>query len=338
MRAWLAEEERDGLDVAYVHRHFVAAEWVPAIRDSTNAKVVYSPVDLSFLRRRRHFELDGAPATKAEADRLEAEELELLESADVVHVVSTYEEQLVRMLVPGAQVRTVPIFLYDDAPSTPARSYEQRANLMFVGGFLHEPNPDGARWLIDEVRPLLRAEIPEALVLLVGSNPPRDLVGAAGDGVIVTGRVSDATLAALYAQARVIVCPLRFGAGVKGKVVEALYHGVPAVITSIAAEGLPSIEGRVLLADTAEEFAARVIEVYSNPELWNRLSQRARPYVEQFFSSAAAADLIRRDFTPRTAPRLIPDDPTHEPSHAGTRVPTADTAPDGFPQPTRSTR
>ena len=299
MRSWLAREAQDGLDAVCVHRHFVAAEWIPALRDATTARIVYSPVDLSFIRQRRRFELDGTSGADVQANRLEAEELHLLASADAVHVVSRYEEELVRELVPGSEVRTVPIFIYGDGASRSGRSFDQRANLMFVAGFLHEPNPDAARWLIEEIQPLVRREIPEALILLVGSNPPPEVVRLAGDGVIVTGRVTDATLETLYSQTRVVVCPLRFGAGVKGKVVESLFHGVPAVVTPIAAEGLPDIEEHVLVAESAEEFAARVVELYSDSALWNRLQARAKPYVERTFSRSTAIDVIRRDFMPR---------------------------------------
>ena len=116
--------------------------------------------------------------------------------------------------------------------------------------------------------------------------------------MIVTGQVSDETLGILYGQVRLIVCPLRFGAGVKGKVVEALRHAVPAVVTPIAAEGLPAAHDCLRVAETKEEFADAVVELYTGPDAWQELSVRAPDYVDRVFSESRAIEIVDADFAP----------------------------------------
>ena len=257
--------------------------------------MIYGPCDLHFVRERRHSEIVRDRSIEEQARRTEKAELELLASADVVHVVSSFEEDFVRRAVPGVPVRTLPVFFYEDPPPVDTPPYADRHNLMFVGGFLHQPNVDAVAWFVTTVLPRVREVIPEAIFLVVGSSPPQEVLDLAGDGVIVTGWVTEHTLEQLYRQVRVVVCPLRFGAGAKGKLVESLYYQVPSVVTSVAVEGLPGVASHVLVADEAEEFASRVIELYTRPALWSRLSGTAASYVAPRFSRAAALKAVTAD-------------------------------------------
>jgi O-antigen biosynthesis protein len=304
---WLREHARY-FDVVYVHRAFVAAQCLDAVRSSSDALVVYSPVDIHFVREERRWSVTGAEDARELAHNGRVQELEVLRGADIVHVVSSYEEELVRKLVPESVVRTLPIFVYE--PETiGAPGFGERRHLMFVGGFYHEPNCDAAEWFVEEVFPLIRDELDGAFALIVGSNPPPRVMALAGDGVIVTGAVSERMLGDLYRQTRVVVCPLRYGAGVKGKLVEALHYQVPPVVTTIAAEGLPEIDEQVVIADQADEFARRTIELYSNRELWERYSARAAAYVQRHFSRDVARRTLELDLHPdrvRRTPAYAP--------------------------------
>jgi O-antigen biosynthesis protein len=288
--------ERHGgyLDVVYLHRPFVAGAYVEVVRRQTQARLVYSPVDLHFVREQRRFELTGDIEAGRLAEEWREKEVSLLREADIVHVVSTYEADLVRELVPGVRVRALPIYVYDGAESA-SPTFDERRNLMFVGGFMHPPNCDAVLWFVQEIFPLVRQELPGVLTFVVGSNPPPEIAALAGDGAIVTGRVTDGMLADLYRQTRVVVCPLRYGAGAKGKLVEALYYGVPAVATPIAAEGLPDIEPYVALASTADDFAHAIVELYSDRSSWSRRAETAE-YIRRHFSREAVVRAIQEDF------------------------------------------
>src|SRR5216110_291974 len=100
-------------------------------------------------------------------------------------------------------------------------------SLLFVGGFRHRPNIDAAIWLVRDILPQVKAVVPEVSAVIAGTTPPAAVKGLAGPDVLVTDYVSDPMLERLYRTATVAVAPLRFGAGVKGKVVEAMRFGVP---------------------------------------------------------------------------------------------------------------
>ena len=291
---WLRDRARY-FDVAYLHRHFVAVKYIAGLRRFSSAKILYSPVDLHFLRERRRFSVTGEEEASRQASTSERDEFDLLRRADVVHVVSRYEEELVRERVPAASVRTLPIYAYD-APYEHVPGFELRRHLLFVAGFMHPPNVDAARWFVNEVFPLVREQAPEVFALLVGSHPSSEVTALAGDGVIVTGRVSERMLENLYRQSRVVICPLRYGAGAKGKLVEALHFGVPSVVTPVAAEGFPDIEECVTVATTATDFADGIIALYHDAALWADRSARASSYAETHFSRAAAVRALGSDF------------------------------------------
>jgi GT2 family glycosyltransferase/glycosyltransferase involved in cell wall biosynthesis len=291
------------LDIAYLHRPEVAMKFVDVLRNGTSAKIIYSPVDLRHIREARRWSTTANEEARRLAARFEREERSLLDKVDVVHVVSTYEEEVVRALAPERAVRTLPIFVFHDPPPVDLAPFEARQGLMFVGGFRHQPNPDAALWLVSEILPRLQRELPDVSVALVGSDPPPAVAELAGNGVIVSGWVSDAELRELYERTRVVVCPLRFGAGVKGKVVESLYNGVPVVVTPVAAEGLPNIELCTCIAESPQDFADRVVELYSSRSLWEQQAKAGRRYVRTRFSREAAVAALSGDFGPAESVR-----------------------------------
>ena len=135
------------------------------------------------------------------------------------------------------------------------RTAPQRPEIIFIAGFGHPPNEDAAIWLVTEVLPLIRAEVPDAQLSIIGSNPTERVRALVGEGVVMFANVSDSELRAAYDRARVAVVPLRCGAGVKLKVVEALRAGVPLVTTPVGAQGLPGLSQVVAVEDDAARFA-----------------------------------------------------------------------------------
>jgi GT2 family glycosyltransferase/glycosyltransferase involved in cell wall biosynthesis len=291
---WIMQNGRY-FDLVYLHKWFVAAKYVDLLREHSGARIVCCPADLHHVRERRHFAITRDAEVGVRARATEEAELALLGKVDLVHVLSTYEEELLLGAAPRASVRTIPVFFYDDPPPSDVPSFDDRRHVMFVGGYAHAPNIDAVVWFAEEVLPSVREQLADALFYVVGSNPPAEVEALAGDRIVVTGQVTERALRELYRQVRLVVCPLRFGAGVKGKLVEALYHQVPAVVTSVAAEGLPGVERHVLIADDAEEFARRVVELYTSRQLWSQLSERAAGYVAARFSRAAALAAIEDD-------------------------------------------
>ena len=193
-------------------------------------------------------------------------------------------------MVPDARVSVIPTI--HEASDTKTE-LAGRTRIIFVGGFAHEPNVDAARFFVGDVLPLVHGILPEATFDIIGSHPPPEIVTLVGDAIRVTGYVPD--LAPYYGRARVAVAPLRFGAGMKGKICEAMAHGVPVVTTTIGAEGMDLTDGEnVLIADSAAAMAQAVVSVYRDDERWHRLATRGRAFIQDRYSPQAVLPAIRR--------------------------------------------
>ena len=178
----------------------------------------------------------------------------------------------------------------------PGQSFAQRRDLVFVGGFRHPPNVDAAVWFAREVFPGIRARLPQVVFHCIGSDPSEAILAlSALDGVVVHGHVPD-LLPAMEGM-RIAVAPLRYGAGVKGKVNLSMAHGQPVVATSCGVEGMHLQDGNdVLVADDVHAFAEAVVRLYQDEELWNRLARNGMENVARHFSMDAARDVVRRVF------------------------------------------
>lgn len=274
----------------------VAWRYLEQVREAApQALVCYDTVDLHYLRLGRQADLaerlgeaDRAATLRKRVSASRELELGLVRSTDVAVTVSRVERDLLRDEAPGAEVVVLSNVHLEQAPrSTPAG----RSRLLFVGSYDHHPNVDAARWLAEEIMPLVRARVPDAMADLVGSNPTPEMLALSGPGVISHGWVPE--LAPLYAAARVTVAPLRFGAGVKGKVGESMGLGVPVVGTPVAFEGIDARSGTdVLVGSTAEELAEQIVRALTDDKLWQQLADGGRAAVAaQFGQDVARATL-----------------------------------------------
>jgi len=157
--------------------------------------------------------------------------------------------------------------------------------LLFVGGFEYEPNADAFFYFCREILPLVRAELPDLKFVAVGRNPTTAMreYAAANHGIELTGAVED--VRPFYGRASVVVLPLRFGSGMKLKTLEAFAMGVPVVSTPVGVEGIDAEDGvHCSVADTAETFAARILQFLSYQETGRQTAQSARALVDQKYS------------------------------------------------------
>jgi O-antigen biosynthesis protein len=207
-------------------------------------------------------------------------------------VVSEFEKSLLGQLVPYAKVEVVSnVHKVIESPAV----FDGREGMVFVGGFRHTPNVDAVLWYTQEVIPHLRSLMPNIKTLIIGSNMPREIEALANDMIEVVGFVEDTTP---YLQhARVSIAPLRYGAGVKGKVNEAMNHGLPVVATTCAVEGMHlEAEREVLVADDAQAFASAIARLHSDPSLWQLLSDAGRANVAKHFSMDSVLPTLKRVF------------------------------------------
>ena len=286
---WIAGHGAE-LDHVLVMRPTVAVEFVSDLLRHTGARLSFFGHDVHHLRMRRQAELTGDGAGLAEAAAMERLERRLWGLFDVSLYLSEAEAALVRRLVPGAQARVVVPYGYDRFPARTAPPAGH--TILFVAGFAHPPNVDAATWLVGEILPLVRRMLPDVRLVLAGSHPTEAVRALAGDGIEVTGSLGTAALLARYAGARAAIVPLRAGAGVKGKVVEALQQGLPLVTTRIGAEGLPGLETLVPVADDPVELADALAALLQDDRLWMRQAAVQLAYAERHFSRAALSSSV----------------------------------------------
>ena len=281
--------------VVMLVRHHLARECLPLLqRYAPQARRVFDTVDLHYLRERRGAEVAGDAALLREAERTRSSELAVMQQCDVTVLVSAAEREQLRVDAPQVQVELISN-LHDVAGA--GAPFAQRQDLVFVGGFGHPPNLDAMQWFIGEVFPRIRAALPHIQLHCIGAGAPESLLAlaAAQPGVRMHGFVED--IVPYMEQVRIAVAPLRFGAGVKGKINLSMAHGQPVVGTRCAVEGMHLTDGvDARVADDAEGFAAAVVALHEDPVLWQQLSQAGLANVATHFSLDAARDSVRRVF------------------------------------------
>ena len=293
LEAWLARHGA-AVDLVWTARPDVTAPLLGSLRAHTTAPILYYPHDLHHLRERRRWELEGNAEALDESERYRRLERRIFTEVDRVLAISEEEADVIRALAPDADVRLVPAYLYPAPPEAPpASALAERDAILFVGGYVHPPNLDAARHLATEIMPLVWREEPRIRLILAGSSPPAEIRNLSGPNVEVPGFLAD--LAPLTARARLSVSPLRYGAGVKGKVVAALWDGLPVVCTTVANEGLGLVDGtEAAVADTAAEFASRIVALWRDPAAAAALARGGQEVVRRRFTIDAAAAAMSR--------------------------------------------
>ncbi len=287
------EQRGPEYDWVVLSRAPFAARFIDDVRAlCPRAKIIFDTVDLHYVREMRQAEHENDASIREQAEHTKAQELATAVKADATLVVSSFEKEVLKKDAPGLNVHIVSNIHHVQRGTTP---FEQRKHVMFIGGFEHTPNVDAATWLVNDIWPLVRHELPSVHLYIVGSKPTPDVEALRNEHITVTGHVPD--VAPYFETCRLSVAPLRFGAGVKGKVNQSMAHGLPCVVTRTAAEGMQLRHGvEALIADEPSEFAAHVVELYRNEELWTALSKAGLENVQQHFSFEAARRALSHAF------------------------------------------
>jgi GT2 family glycosyltransferase len=292
LRRWLRQNGED-LDLILMSRPLVAANCMPLARKyAPRAKLVYYGHDLHFARLRGEAQMTSDPALAEASAAIEAVERRVWRQADLVLYPSDCEVAAVRAMEPKVTARTVTPYAF--AAGAEPREPPSGDTLLFVAGFAHPPNVDAAEWLVERILPIIRRERPHVRLCLAGSDPAERVLALAGPEVEVTGYVADQELARRYGQARVAIAPLRFGAGVKLKVVEAMNMGIPLVTTPVGAQGIPGLAEVAAVCDEPGALANACISLLGDDALWRQQSADQTAYVRQRFSADAARVSLRQ--------------------------------------------
>lgn len=255
-------------DLAWLCRPEINVEFQKIIKNEPKINIIFDTVDLHFLRLERQADVDHNDKLKSLSLRTKILELGLAKASNYTITITDVEKRILESEgVPN--VYTIPN-IHLCLKTKEQHPFEKRSGIVFIGGYLHVPNIDAVKWLIREIMPLVWNKLGDIPVYLLGSNPTEEVLSLAGENVYVPGFIED--VSDYFYNAKLSVAPLRFGAGMKGKIGQSLEFGLPVVSTSIGVEGMP-LEDNIncLVADDIELFATNIIELYSNATLWEKI-------------------------------------------------------------------
>jgi glycosyltransferase involved in cell wall biosynthesis len=291
-------EKGGNFELVVLCRVEIASRYLDLVRQLVpRARIVFNTVDLHFLREIRGAELLDEPEWFERARRTQHAEIASIAKADATIVLTDHEADIVRLEAPSALIHVIPLVPDPDelcrAAPFSAAPFSARSGVIFVGTYQHAPNADAVTYFVRSIWPLVRQRVPTAVFRIVGSGMTPQVQALAGNGVEVVGFVDE--LDAVLDQCRVSVVPLRYGAGMKGKILTSLRAGLPTVSSSIGIEGFALTPGEeILVEDDPYMFADAVIRLYTDEAMWTRLSQKELEFTRKNFSFDRSRDLFHR--------------------------------------------
>ena len=279
-------------DVIMLYRVHTAGLHLPLVKKyAPQAKIIFNTVDLHYLREERQAGLSKKNEDIQNAQYTKHYEIEIMRAADATIVLSHLEQDLIMKEDSSINVIRIPLLL--DIPGCRV-PYSDRRDIIFIGGFLHQPNIDAIKYFLNEIWPSVSKQLPNANLLVIGANPSQDVCALENTNkrINIIGYVENLDM--YFDRCRVSIAPLRYGAGIKGKIGTSASYGVPCVVSTVAAEGMGMKDGvEVLIADSAESFAEKLVGLYSNEAWWCNLSKASLNFVHRNYSYDIGKERIR---------------------------------------------
>lgn len=273
----LLEKYLEYLDYAFLSRPEPAKMVIDILRKNSEITISYFGHDLHYLRMQRQYNMTKDEELLSEIREMKSLEYEMIKKAHYSGYPSSDEIKYLQ----NDGIKNVEVYpLYYFKKNKRMKRYNNK-HLLFVGGFLHYPNTDGVLWFVNEVYPIMKKRGFEDNIYLVGSHVTDEISNLASEKIIVVGYVSDEKLKEFYNMCCISIAPLRIGAGVKGKILEAMYEGLPVVTTSIGAEGIQAAKAGIQVADNAVGFADRIMDIYYDCDKINEISIKEQRYIEE---------------------------------------------------------
>lgn len=277
-------------DLVVFEFFYYAMQWMDSARlYQPGARMIVDSVDVHYLRLQAKARLTGDLLDEATAETTKRKEIAVYRAADMVITVTEDDAKALKAEIPHLRAAVVPNIHPLHEPISIPRGGPMRA--IFVGSFRHEPNVDAMTFFCEDIWPLVRATLPDARLDIVGDAPPGSIRTVQDAGIKVYGWVEDT---APYLQAATVsVAPLRFGAGMKGKIGEAMSHGLPVITTTVGAEGMGFTHGvEILVADSAQAFARAMLDLHARPEYCDELRLAGRRFIEDRYGRNAVASIV----------------------------------------------
>jgi glycosyltransferase involved in cell wall biosynthesis len=283
----------DSLNFVWLHRPLIFKKYHSIIKKyNSKVKIAFDMVDFHYLRMKRESELKNNSKLLEEANKFLEIELNNAQLADEIIVISetdkanfaTYFPDVSKMKV----ISNIHNFINDNHNF---KSFDERKGLLFVGSFDHLPNVDAVNYLKDEIMPLIWNTNPDIQLTVVGSNPPQNILNLNAENFRVLGYVEDLT--EYFNTSRLFIAPLRYGAGIKGKIGQSMEFGLPLVTTDVGAEGFEfGTLYHTMVANQSDVFAQLVVNMYTDEDLWNSVSANSKRVLEPFSLSQTTRTIM----------------------------------------------
>src|SRR5438105_4832540 len=271
-------------DVMILSRCGTAKKHIAEVRlHAPQSHVIFDTVDLHFLRAAREAELTQKVESRTQAREAQQQEYAVINEADETWVVSVAEREVLLQDLPGKQIEVVSNIVDIQTTTT---AFADRADFLFIGSFLHPPNVDAVLYFAREIYPLIAQHLPTAKFYIIGDKAPPEVVALASKNVIVTGAVPD--VRPFFESVKLSVAPLRFGAGVKGKINQSMALGVPVVATSVAVDGTGFRDrDEIVVADEPGASAKALMDLHESEYPWSLPSEHGLTQTRAIYSTAA---------------------------------------------------
>ena len=224
--------------------------------------------------------------------RLEAYELAMYRDVDKVITLTPQEREGLLRYAPDLDIDVIPHGV-DTEKFSPVSPEQQEMSVAFLGNYPHDPNRDAVIYFIKDIWPYLKNALPGIKFYIIGRHPTPDILTATkrDRDTVVTGTVED--VRDYLRKAKVFVAPIRLGKGFRGKILEAMAMAIPVVTTSLGAEGIPVEDmNNIIIANDPETFVNRVVKLFKDDELYQRISRNSRRLIEEKFSWQKGVEIL----------------------------------------------
>ncbi len=262
-----------------ISRPIVARDYLPVTRKyCVNAKFIYDTVDLHYLRLQRESAFKSGSQKRSiilRANKIKKIEIQNIKSVDQTWVISNDEKDIVSKLT--TNVKVIPNI---HPVANAVKDFYSTKDILFIGGFRHTPNVDAMLYFVSEIFPEVLKRVNDVKLVIIGSHPPQEILNLKSENIIVKGFVEK--LESDLINIRVFVAPLRYGAGMKGKIGLAMSYGIPIVSTTIGTEGFGFSGKELVIEDDPINFAESVANLYNNEKEWNLYQSIGKDFMNRF--------------------------------------------------------
>lgn len=279
----------------YLQRPLIAKKYIDLIKEYFNGKIFYFAHDLHHIRLMREYNITHLKKYYFESINAKKVEFEIFKKVDIIHVVGNYEYEYLQKRLNNKIIRNIPLFIFENQYEKIEKDFSKRKDLIFVGGFKHSPNVDAILWFSKNIFPYIVKKYPNIILHIISSSIPLQIEKLESKNIKIEGFLPDSKLHLIYQKCRIAIAPLRYGAGVKGKIIEAAHNQIPIVTTSIGSEGIDNSTGAFIVEDDPIKMAKIICDLYVNYTKLKYMSNSGKVLIEKYFSFNKAKEIILRD-------------------------------------------